>query len=256
MMGSATARQLQSHRTAIVADVASTSSLPSSVAVIPARGGSKRIPRKNIRPMNGRPLIAWAIDTVLTSAEFSDVVVSTDDDEIAEIARTLGASVPFARPAELSDDSASTVSVVAHAVGHLQGQGHEFDLVCCIYPAAILVTADDLRGARAALLASSHDYASTVVRFGHPIQRALDLGADGALRFVDPEAAAQRTQDLPPRWHDAGQFYWGRAGAWRQATPILPNAVGYELPSHRAVDIDTEDDWQRAERLQAVALRG
>lgn len=204
--------------------------------------------------MNGRPLIAWAIGTALASGEFSDVVVSTDDDEIAEIARALGASVPFVRPAELSDDTASTVSVVAHAVGHLHDQGLEFGLVCCIYPAAILITADDLRGAREALLDSSHDYASTVVRFGHPIQRALDLDADGSVRFIDPEAAAQRTQDLPPRWHDGGQFYWGRAEAWRGATPILPNSVGYELPSHRAVDIDTEDDWLRAERLQAVAL--
>lgn len=206
--------------------------------------------------MNGRPLIAWAIDTAIASGEFTDIVVSTDDDEIADIARASGAAVPFARPAELSDDVASTVSVVAHAVAHLHDQGHEFDLVCCIYPAAILVTSDDLRGAREALLASSHDYASTIVRFGHPIQRALDLGSDGALRFVDPEAAAQRTQDLPPRWHDGGQFYWGRSDSWRRATPILPNAVGYELPSHRAVDIDTEDDWLRAERLHAVALRG
>lgn len=241
-------------RTTIVDGVTSRFGPEASLAVIPARGGSKRIPRKNIRPMNGRPLIAWAIETALASGEFSDVVVSTDDDEIAEIARALGASVPFMRPADLSDDNASTVSVVAHAVVHLHGLGHEFGHVCCIYPAAILVTADDLRGAREVLLASSQDYASTVVRFGHPIQRALALGADGALQFVDPEAAAQRTQDLPPRWHDAGQFYWGRADAWLNTTPILPNAVGYELPSHRAVDIDTEDDWLRAERLHAVAL--
>ena len=92
------------------------------------------------------------------------------------------------------------------------------------------------------------------MRFGHPIQRALDLGSDGALRFVDPEAAAQRTQDLPPRWHDGGQFYWGRVDPWLKATPILPNSAGYELPSHRAVDIDTEDDWLRAQSLHAVAL--
>lgn len=250
----ATACRVWTHNAAIVADVTSSSNSRTSIAVIPARGGSKRIPRKNVRLMNGRPLIAWAIDTAIASGEFSDVVVSTDDDEIAEIARALGASVPFVRPAELSHDHASTVSVVAHAVEHLLRRGDEFDLACCIYPAAILVTAHDLRGALAALLASSHDYASTVVRFGHPIQRALDLGADGALRFADPEAAGHRTQDLPPRWHDAGQVYWGRAGAWRKATPILPNSVGYELPSHRAVDIDTEDDWLRAERLHAVAL--
>lgn len=180
--------------------------------------------------------------------------MSTDDDEIATVARRLGASVPFVRPARLSDDVASTVSVVAHAVEHLRSRGDEFDVVCCIYPAAILVTADDLRGARDALLGSSRDYASTVVRYGHPIQRALDVGSNGALTFVDPSAAALRTQELPPRWHDAGQFYWGRVGAWLDETAILPNSVAYELPAHRAVDIDTEDDWLRAERLHAVAL--
>lgn len=204
--------------------------------------------------MNGRPLIAWAIETALASGEFFEVLVSTDDDEIAATARASGASVPFMRPAELSDDVASTVSVVAHAVEYLRGRGGEIDLICCIYPAAILVTAEDLHGAREALLHSSRDYASTVVRYGHPIQRALTLGADGALHFVDPATADRRTQDLPPRWHDAGQFYWGRADAWREATPILPNSVGYEIPAHRAVDIDTEDDWLRAERLHALTL--
>jgi N-acylneuraminate cytidylyltransferase len=234
--------------------VTSSSNSRSSVAVIPARGGSKRIPRKNIRVMNGRPLIAWAIETALASDAFSDVVVSTDDDEIAGIARDSGASVPFMRPAALADDVASTVSVVAHAVDHLREDGVDIDLACCIYPASILVTPDDLRRAREVLLASSRDYVSTIVRYGHPIQRALDVGADGALSVVDPTAAASRTQDLPPRWHDAGQFYWGRVAAWRDEIAILPNSVGYELPAHRAVDIDTEDDWLRAERLHAVAL--
>jgi len=226
----------------------------SAIAIIPARGGSKRIPRKNIRLMNGRPLIAWAIEIALASDEFSDVVVSTDDEEIAEIAKAFGASVPFIRPAHLADDFASTVSVVAHALEYSQARGIDGGLACCIYPASILITADDIRGTRAALLASQREYASTIVRYGHPIQRALDIDPDGALSFVDATAASRRTQDLPPRWHDAGQFYWGRVGAWRDATAILPNSVGYELPAHRAIDIDTEDDWLRAERLHAVTL--
>ncbi len=239
---------------AIVTDVTTSSHSRSAIAVIPARGGSKRIPRKNIRVMNGRPLIAWAIDTALASGEFSHVVVSTDDEEIAGIAVDSGASVPFMRPASLADDVASTVSVIAHAVGQLQKQGFAGDLACCIYPAALLVTPDDLLQARARLLASPRHYASTIVSYGHPIQRALDVGPDGALTFVDPAAAAMRTQDLAPRWHDAGQFYWGRVGAWLAETAILPNSIGYELPAHRAVDIDTEDDWLRAERLHAAAL--
>ncbi len=204
--------------------------------------------------MNGRPLIAWAIDIALGSGEFSDVVVSTDDEEIAAISRQCGASVPFMRPASLANDVTSTVSVVAHAVEQVRAIGLDVDLACCVYPASILVTPDDLRHARTRLLASAREYSSTIVRYGHPIQRAVEVGPDGTLTFIDPTAAASRTQDLPPRWHDAGQFYWGRIAAWRDETPILPNSVGYELPAHRAVDIDIEDDWLRAERLHAAVL--
>lgn len=206
--------------------------------------------------MNGRPLIAWAIEAAIGSEEFGEVVVSTDDEEIARIARECGAAVPFTRPAELADDYASTVSVVGHAITHMQQHGFAGDLVCCVYPASILVTKDDFAGARELLTASDRGYSSTVVRYAHPIQRALELGRDGAVSFVDPAGAAQRTQDLPTRWHDAGQFYWGRVAAWRAAAAILPNSVGYELPADRAVDIDTEEDWQRAERLHARALGG
>ncbi len=232
----------------------SSSTARSSLAVIPARGGSKRIPRKNIRVMNGRPLIVWAIESARACGEFSDIVVSTDDDEIAGIARECGASVPFMRSTELADDFASTVSVVADAVERMQALGFAGDLVCCIYPAAILVTPTDLEGARALLDHSDRPYAATIVRYPHPIQRAFEVGPHGELTFVDPTGAAQRSQDLPPRWHDAGQFYWGRVDAWRAMTAILPNAVGYQLPADRAVDIDTEDDWLRAERLHATAI--
>lgn len=204
--------------------------------------------------MNGRPLIAWAIDTARACGEFADIVVSTDDDEIADIARECGASVPFTRPAELADDFASTASVVADAVERMQALGFAGDLVCCVYPAAILVRPGDIAGARKLLSASDRAYSSTIVRYPHPIQRALELHPDGSLEFVDPANASQRTQDLPPRWHDAGQFYWGRVDAWRAMTAILPNSVGYQLPQDRAVDIDTEEDWLRAQRLHATTL--
>ena len=204
--------------------------------------------------MNGRPLIAWAIEIAQASDMFSEVVVSTDDPETAAIARRSGASVPFMRPPHLADDYASTLSVVSHALGSLSKVGFDGALACCIYPASILITPEDLRLARALLLHTGHDYSSAVVMYEHPIQRALKLRPDGSLSFVDPSAATQRTQDLPARWHDAGQFYWGRVAAWQSSTAVLQNSVGYEIPRHRAVDIDTEDDWVRAERLHARTL--
>ncbi|MDP1878025.1 MAG: pseudaminic acid cytidylyltransferase [Actinomycetota bacterium] len=225
------------------------------LAVIPARGGSKRIPRKNIRAMSGRPLMAWAIETALASGEFDEVTVSTDDDEIARIAESIGATVPFRRPAALADDHASTASVIAHATSEMRRQGLAPDLVCCLYPAAIFVTADDLAGARRLLETSTRPYAAAVVRYSHPIQRALALDEGGELTPVDPEGLAMRTQDLPSRWHDAGQFYWGRTDAWVAGQPILPNAVGYPLAEGSVVDIDTEEDWRVAERLHSVKLR-
>lgn len=225
-----------------------------ALAVIPARGGSKRLPRKNIRVMSGRPLLAWAIDLALESALFRDVVVSTDDREIAEIAQAAGASVPFERPAELSNDTASTTSVVAHAVAEMQSRGFAGSLVCCIYPAAIFVSAADLAASRALLDSSDRDYAVTLVRYQHPIQRALDLDAAHRVTIIDPAGGAQRTQDLPTRWHDAGQFYWGRAHAWQAHTPIFPNSVGYELLASEVQDIDDEVDWQLAQVIHTLRL--
>lgn len=233
----------------------STTSTPqSALAVIPARGGSKRIPRKNIRLLSGRPLIAWAIDAALDSGLFVQVVVSTDDEEIAAISRECGAAVPFVRPAELATDTASTAAVMAHAVRLLGDEGLEFDLACCIYPAAAFITKVDLAEARALLEASDRDYCATLVRYQHPIQRALELAADATVTLLDPLGAAQRTQDLPPRWHDAGQFYWGRRQSWLDGRAILANAVGYELNAGAVQDIDSESDWARAQLLHSLLL--
>lgn len=224
-------------------------------AVIPARGGSKRLPRKNIRAMSGRPIIEWAIELALESKMFGEVVVSTDDLQIAEIALAAGASVPFERPAELSNDTASTGSVVAHAVTEMQDRGFAGALVCCIYPASIFVNAADLADSRLLLERSDRDYAATLVRYQHPIQRALDMDSQHRVTAVDPQGAAKRTQDLPPRWHDAGQFYWGRTQSWLDQIPVLPNSVGYELNGTEVQDIDDEVDWQRAQIIHTQRLQ-
>ena len=229
-----------------------------SVAVIPARGGSKRIPRKNVRVLDGRPLIAWSIDTIRASAVFDAVVVSTDDDEIADVARSAGALVPFRRPAELSDDHASTGSVIVHAIAQLSGLGlvtSDQDLLCCAYPAAIGVQPDDYRRGRELLEASGAEYVTTVVRYAHPIQRAMSVDDTGRIGLIDPAASELRTQDLPARFHDAGQFYWGRVAAWATGLPIFPNSVALELPASEVLDIDSEDDWLRAERLHSLRRR-
>lgn len=226
-----------------------------AVAVLPARGGSKRIPRKNIRELDGHPLLWWAVRTCVDSGLFDDVVVSTDDDEIAAVARAAGASVPFNRSEDLSDDHASTVDVIADAVGRLRSDGQPLDLACCVYPASVFLGADELRGARDLLLATPDaDYSAIVCAYPHPVQRALALDGAGRVSFASPEYAGSRTQDLEPRWHDAGQFYWGRATAWLERRPILPNAVGYVVEASRVCDIDTEDDWRRAEVLHRLRL--
>jgi N-acylneuraminate cytidylyltransferase len=222
------------------------------IAVIPARGGSKRIPRKNIRDLNGRPLLAWAIEACTRSGAFERIIVSTDNAEIADVARSHGAEVPFVRPSSLADDVAPTVDVIAHAVEWLLADGHHFDLACCVYPASVLLPDSDLLNARELLEAHPEvGYAATVVPYPYPVQRALRLSND-RVSFVQPRYADSRTQDLEPLWHDAGQFYWGRREAWLEGRPILPNAVGYPVDPNRAVDIDTEDDWIRAEFLHRL----
>lgn len=225
-----------------------------ALAVIPARGGSKRVPRKNIRSMSGRPMIAWSIETALRSEQFCEVVVSTDDPEIAEVSLSAGASVPFLRPGDLASDTATTGEVMAHAVEFMVGNGFPGTDVCCLYPAAIFVTGEDLIAARQ-LLGSGDEhehYVMSVVEYAHPIQRALRVGPDNTAQPIDPEHMFTRTQDLEPRWHDAGQFYWGKAHAWCRMDPVLEGIKAYVLPQGSVVDIDTEDDWVLAERIHSA----
>jgi pseudaminic acid cytidylyltransferase len=222
-----------------------------AIAVIPARGGSKRIPRKNIREFAGKPMIAWSIEAALASNCFARVIVSTDDDEIAAVAEACGAEVPFRRPAALSDDHTGTIPVIAHAIDWLGDQGLAPDEVCCLYATAPFVQAKDLQaGFRALQESHDVDYAFSVTSYAFPIQRALRLTPEGRVAMFQPEHFHTRSQDLEEAWHDAGQFYWGRAAAWRKGTPIFSErAVPVKLPRHRVQDIDTPEDWQRAEWL-------
>lgn len=220
------------------------------VAVLPARGGSKRIPRKNLRNFCGAPMLSWPIAAARESGCFDRVLVSTDDEEIARIARSFGAETPFMRPPALANDHAPTVPVIAHAIAQLADAGSAPALVCCLYPTAAFVLAEDLRRGLDILLAEGCDYAVSVTDYGYPVQRALRVNDAGRIVMVAPEHVVTRSQDLPPRLHDAGQFYWGRAAAWTAGTPILSEAAApVPLPRHRVQDIDTAQDWERAEWL-------
>ena len=220
------------------------------LAVIPARGGSKRIPRKNIKLFCGKPMIAWSIEAALLSGCFSQVAVSTDDAEIAEIARQYGAQVPFMRPAELSDDHTGTTAVIAHAIDWFAAQGQAPAQVCCLYATAPFVSADDLRQGLVVLTETGSDYAFSVTSYAFPIQRAIRITPVGRVEMFNAEHFNTRSQDLEEAYHDAGQFYWGRASAWLANKVIFgPHAAAVQLPRYRVQDIDTVEDWQRAEYL-------
>ncbi len=219
-----------------------------NVCVIPARGGSKRIPGKNIKPFAGRPMLAYPVDTARASGLFQRVIVSTDDERVADVARACGAEVPFLRPAALSDDHTGTNEVVGWVVRKLRECGDDVSVACCIYATSPLLDPGYLREGRAALDAEGIDYAMSVTSFGFPIQRALRRSPDGLVSPFDREAIRSRSQDLEPAMHDAAQFYWGRGAAFADGVPMYAdNTVGIQLPRYLVQDIDTEEDWIRAE---------
>ena len=223
-----------------------------NIAVIPARGGSKRIPRKNIREFCGQPMIARSIHAAINSKCFEKIIVSTDDKEIAEVAENLGAEVPFMRPKSLSDDHTGTVPVIKHAVEWALDEGLSVERACCIYATAPFISHEDIVLGLSLLENQSRDYAFSVTSFPFPIQRAIKLDEDGFVEMIDPERFHVRSQDLVEGWHDAGQFYWGMVDAWLNEKVIFDNAVGIKLPRYRVQDIDTEEDWVRAEVMFKV----
>lgn len=226
-----------------------------TIAIIPARGGSKRIPHKNIRSFRGKPMIAWSIQAAQASNCFDAIIVSTDDAEITEIAKNYGAEVPFFRPAELADDYASTLSVLRHAVGAYESlKAVKVDYGCCIYATAPFVLSEYLREGFNRLASESDlDFVFSVTSFPFPIQRALILNEKNLVEMLQPEHENTRSQDLPECYHDAGQFYWFRPKSLSQQDGIFSaNSAPIILPRERVQDIDTLEDWRCAELIHRM----
>ena len=221
-----------------------------NICVIPARGGSKRIPRKNIKEFNGKPIIAYSIETALKSNCFDQVIVSTDDDEIAEVAKKYGAQVPFLRPDELSNDYAGTIPVIKHAIEWMEDNKSSVENVCCLYATAPFIQSQTISQAYQQLRNLKADYCFSVTSFVFPIQRAIKIVEKNKVSMFYPEHFNTRSQDLEEAYHDAGQFYWGKAQAFKDELPIFTEvATPYILPRYLVQDIDTPEDWIRAEAM-------
>jgi N-acylneuraminate cytidylyltransferase len=218
--------------------------------VIPARGGSKRIPQKNIKFFCGKPIIVWSIELAIASKCFDKIIVSTDDKKIADLAKSYGVDVPFMRPKALSNDYTETVSVIAHAV-KWQIEHHQKPLyVCCIYATAPFIKLSELKHGLKILKSSGSDYVFPVTNYAHPIQRSFRIKKNKILETFYPKYLNSRSQDLEEAFHDAGQFYWGLTDAWLKNKPVISeNATPLLIPRNRVQDIDTLEDWQIAERM-------
>lgn len=216
----------------------------SAVAVITARGGSKRIPRKNIKDFCGKPIMAYSIEAALENNLFDEVMVSTDDDEIAEIAEKHGAKVPFRRSAATSDDYATTADVLHEVVGEYEKRGHVFDWLCCIYPTAPFVTAEKLRQSFSYLQEKGADALTPVVKFSYPPQRCFIVD-NGFLKYKWPEYTRARSQDLEPYYHDVGQYYFMRVDSFVHGT--IGPSIPFIVDEQEVQDIDTISDWEIAE---------
>ena len=227
------------------------------IAIIPARGGSKRIPRKNIRDFCGKPMIAWSIEVAKTSELFDHIIVSTDDAEIIDIARHWGAEAPFIRPAELADDHAGTTEVIAHATQWALNQEWSINAVCCIYATAPFVQVEDLKQSLAIMEPGPWAYVFTATDFAVPIFRSFRQHPEGGIEMFFPEYFTMRSQDLPVALHDAGQFYWGRPEAWLSYQRVFDrHSFPLIIPRWRVQDIDTEEDWRRAELIHKSLFYG
>jgi len=233
-----------------------------NACIIPARGGSKRIPKKNIRDFCGKPMIVRSIEAAKVSGVFEHIIVTTDSEEIAAVAREWGAEVPFMRPPELSDDHASTDAVIIHALNWVKKNGIELEYACCLYATAPFVQPEYLRQGLELLKSTGATSAFSVTSFPFPIFRGLKINAQGALELFWPEHRMTRSQDLPEAYHDAGQFYWLNVEKYTKAPALYaPDAMPVILPRHLVQDIDTPEDWESAEfqyryiQQQQVSIR-
>jgi len=223
-----------------------------SIAIIPARGGSKRIPRKNIKPFYGKPLIAYSIETALASQLFEKVIVSTDDEEIANIAKSYGAEVPFMRPKELADDFSTTGAVVEHALSFLQDNGVEVDYICTIYATAPLLQSKYLIEGFEKLKNSDATYTFSATSMPFPIQRTFKITDSKRCKMFTPEFFSSRSQDLEEAYQDAGEFYWQKLGKKSSEIMFGADSIPIVLPRYLVQDIDTLEDWKRAEIMYQI----
>lgn len=228
----------------------------SSICIIPARGGSKRIPRKNIKDFLGRPIIAYSIEAALKSGIFDEVMVSTDDVEIADVAVRYGADVPFLRSAETSNDYATTADVMNEVLGWYARRGRRFDVLCCIYATAPFVTPAKLQQAFSLLEGGKFDSAFTCTAFSYPVLRGLIIDGEGRVAMKWPEYRNSRSQDLPRFYHDAGQFYLATTDAFRKANSFWGENTAPVVVSELEVqDLDTPTDWALAEMKYQLAKK-
>jgi N-acylneuraminate cytidylyltransferase len=226
-----------------------------SLAIIPARGGSKRIPRKNIRPFCGYPILKYPIEIALTATCFDEVMVSTEDGEIAELAKEYGASVPFYRSDLTSSDASSTMDVIKEVIHMYEQIGVFFDYICCLYPTAVFIKPRFLNETLKMMIDSKADSLVSIVKYSYPIQRALQF-EKGKIKMLNPNYVKFRTQDIEQMYHDAGQFYWLRPQIVLQNKEIFNNnSYGFELPEIMVQDIDNEMDWKLAEIKYEIFLK-
>tara|TARA_B100000212_G_scaffold291237_1_gene232891 strand:+ start:1196 stop:1888 length:693 start_codon:yes stop_codon:yes gene_type:complete len=220
------------------------------LCVIPARGGSKRIPKKNIRLFCGKPIIQWSIEAALKSKCFDKIIVSTDSEEISKISKSVGAEVPFIRPKSLSDDYTSTAPVINHAIEFMKNRHGNIDYVCCIYATAPFIEPNYIKDGFKKFIDAEANFSFSVTTFPFPIQRAIKLTKENKSKMFFPENLNKRSQDLEDSFHDAGQFYWGKSSAWLEGKSMFDdNSIPIIIPRHKVQDIDNEEDWIRAELM-------
>lgn len=217
-----------------------------NIAIIPARGGSKRIPRKNIKDFLGKPIIAYSIETAIKSQLFSEVMVSTDDNEIAEIATRFGAKIPFMRSSENAKDEVIIDDTIREVIAMYQQNGQEFDNICCIFPCAPLVTAENLQNSYQSFVKNKYDLLFPVIEYSHPIQRALEINENGKIAFINEKNNEIITQSFQNYYYDAGQYYWMTPDYLRDKNRI-ENSGAVIISALDGQDIDNEDDWAIAE---------